>query len=186
LGVFSWFRAFAIIAYACFILHMTLFIREYRPGSLADEAWMQRAVTGLMHHAEATDPLGEIKMRPHLVQAEVVQLLRRLAIGQGVILIAEIDRAAVGLAVGIAPLPEEMDEFASGGRRYGFISDVFVDGKHRSQGIGAALVRQLEVRLGDLGCVAIGLTAYAFDERAMRFYERLGYLPRDITLMKFQ
>ena len=50
-----------------------------------------------------------------------------------------------------------------------------VDEAHRSQGIGAALMHQVEQWARERGCWAVSVNSNVIRERAHAFYKRLGY-----------
>jgi ribosomal protein S18 acetylase RimI-like enzyme len=64
------------------------------------------------------------------------------------------------------------------GRR-GHIYHAAVREAYRRRGIGAALVGAVEAALAREGIPKIALVAYAANEGGNRFWERLGYLPRE-------
>lgn len=64
------------------------------------------------------------------------------------------------------------------------IEAVRVAAKVRSGGIGAALVRDAEMRAVDAGCALIQLTTNALRADAHRFYERAGFVPSHVGFKK--
>jgi ribosomal protein S18 acetylase RimI-like enzyme len=65
------------------------------------------------------------------------------------------------------------------GRR-GMVYHLAVDHRHRRQGVGAALMLELERRLKEKGCIKYYLLVTRDNEQAMRFYEDLGWERMDL------
>lgn len=101
----------------------------------------------------------------------------------GGILVAEEAGVARGFAVwGL--VEEDGFHVAPANRRYGAISDLWVEPGARGAGIGAALIETVEQRLRTVGIGRIELTALAANGDAIRLYRRLGYGPYELTLAK--
>jgi GNAT superfamily N-acetyltransferase len=66
----------------------------------------------------------------------------------------------------------------------GRISMMVVDEALRSQGIGAALVREAERVLAEQGCYMIEVTSHVRRTEAHRFYEKLGYDKTSVRLAR--
>jgi GNAT superfamily N-acetyltransferase len=62
------------------------------------------------------------------------------------------------------------------------LESMFVVGAHRGKGIGQELVREFVPWCRVKGVKRIAVTAYAANEAAVRFYQRLGFEPRTVTL----
>jgi len=64
------------------------------------------------------------------------------------------------------------------------INALFVQRAHWRSGVGRALVQAVEEWAVRRDAVAIGLTAHAQSERALRFYEALGYSRGGVVFIK--
>ena len=71
-----------------------------------------------------------------------------------------------------------------GGGRRALVEAVRVASDLRSQGIGALLMAECEVRARAAGCTIIQLTTDRSRHDAHRFYERLGYQPSHLGMKK--
>jgi len=58
-----------------------------------------------------------------------------------------------------------------------YLEDLFVDEKHRGQGIGAAVFRHLAKRAVAEGCGRFEWAVLNWNEPAIKFYERMGSVP---------
>jgi GNAT superfamily N-acetyltransferase len=54
----------------------------------------------------------------------------------------------------------------------------------RSAGIGALLVDEFAAWARDAGASTLQVTAYAANDRALAFYERIGFTPRSVVLAR--
>jgi len=67
-----------------------------------------------------------------------------------------------------------------------WIEDVVVDESARGQGIGALLNQAAIERARQLGCTTVDLTSRPSREAANRLYQRLGFVPRDTNVYRYQ
>lgn len=63
-----------------------------------------------------------------------------------------------------------------------YIDDLCVDEGHRGQGIAQALYARVKEYARELGCNTITLNVWCGNKGALRFYEKAGLLPRNITM----
>jgi ribosomal protein S18 acetylase RimI-like enzyme len=123
---------------------------ELRPYRESDEA-----VVAALWHAT----LGE--HGPH--NEPVAAIHRRLALDDGLFLVATLDSVLVGTVVG-----------GYDGCR-GWIHKLAVDPAARRQGIARALVARLEELLAARGCLKVNLQVRASNREVVAVYEKLGY-----------
>ncbi len=62
------------------------------------------------------------------------------------------------------------------------LESMYVRGGYRNQGVGARLVGGFLGWVGSRGAERASVTAYATNERAIRFYQRAGFRPRRVSL----
>lgn len=98
---------------------------------------------------------------PHHDPATSLKL--KLAHDGELILVATVDDRVVGAVIG-----------GFDGHR-GWIYSLAVDTAHRRQGVGTALVRQLESLLRQRGCLKLNLQVRASNAEVIGFYEELGF-----------
>lgn len=93
---------------------------------------------------------------------------------------AEIDGELVGLAV------LRMKQMPAGTpmqpRCVAFIDDVVVDAKHRGKGVGTALLNHMKALAKQLNADSLELMVWAFNEPAMRLYQKAGFTLRSAIL----
>lgn len=62
------------------------------------------------------------------------------------------------------------------------LQSMYVRRPKRSRGVGSRLVDEFVAWARDRGAARVSVTAYATNERAVRFYERVGFESRSVTL----
>ena len=70
------------------------------------------------------------------------------------------------------------------GNRHLQILLLYVHPAHRRQGIGTALMDKAEAMARERGDRHIGVQAFTRNQAAVGLYERLGYCPREVVLVK--
>ncbi len=68
--------------------------------------------------------------------------------------------------------------------RFGRIGSIGVTSDHRGRGVGRVLVAAAQEWAETRGCVEVRLTVGAFNKRAARLYEELGYEVRSMLLVR--
>lgn len=102
---------------------------------------------------------------------------------QGKILLFVQNNRAVGLIVGLINNDAE-DHYCFSVPKRGRIEELVVSSTIRCCGIGEKLLEAMEKHLYSVGCEDILLAAFAYNERAIKFYEKHGYHTRMITMTK--
>lgn len=77
----------------------------------------------------------------------------------------------------------ERDDFF-GGPAYGHVSEIAVAAHAEGTGAGGALMREAERWAAERGFERLTLNVFATNDRARRFYERLGYATETVTYAK--
>lgn len=101
------------------------------------------------------------------------RLARCVVLNPGLFLLAEVDGSVVGTVIG-----------SWDGRR-SIVYRMAVDPGWQRRGIGTQLMAEVERRLETLGARSVALLAWRDDERAVGFYESLGYqIEEGVAFMK--
>ncbi|MBR2273507.1 MAG: GNAT family N-acetyltransferase [Alphaproteobacteria bacterium] len=79
-------------------------------------------------------------------------------------------------------IKERIDTFYA---RYGIITNFGVDAFSQCQGIGTALVKEAELYAQKVGLKALDADVFAFNTRAMNFFEKKGFIAIDVYMRKF-
>jgi len=68
--------------------------------------------------------------------------------------------------------------------KLGSILNLGVDKKYQNRGIGTALLNFAEQYVREVGGEALDLSVFAFNKKAVKLYERLGYEIIDVSMRK--
>ena len=113
--------------------------------------------------------LGELH-HPSTALADADTWARMLAQEGRVILLAEVDGRAAGTAdVSFAP------NLTHGAQPRAYVENVAVADDRRRQGVGRAIMTEVERLARDAGCYKVTLMSANHRDGAHRFYEGLGY-----------
>ena len=96
---------------------------------------------------------------------------RKLAVQPELFLVATVDSKIVGTVMA-----------GYDGHR-GWVHYLAISPERRTQGIGAALMAEVEERLGKMGCPKLNLQIRGTNKEAVAFYRKLGYNVEDRVSM---
>lgn len=91
---------------------------------------------------------------------------------------------AVGLIMGIIPGYEEFDYLDYKCPKRGEITELVVSKNIRSKGIGRELMKVMEDYFKENNCEYVLVDVFAYNEKAINFYEKSGYHPRMLVDIK--
>jgi ribosomal protein S18 acetylase RimI-like enzyme len=102
---------------------------------------------------------------------------RHMSSQKSIVLLAESEGEAIGYLVGYLKSsstlrPVKMAELES----------MYVKKTYRNEGVGEQLANKFLEWARKHGVERVSVTAYATNERAIAFYQRLGFLPKSLTL----
>lgn len=127
-----------------------------------------------MHAGNRPDIFKEVLVLPG--EADFSQMISD---EKCVCLAAEADGEVVGMCLMEIRMPRAAHVHH---RQIGYIDDLCVRSDMRGRGIGSKLYEAMKERARELGLVRMELMVWAFNERAKRFYERLGMNVRSCTM----
>lgn len=102
---------------------------------------------------------------------------------QGKILLLEDDGLILGLAVGLVN-NDETDNYDFKCPKRGRVSELVVSEGARGKGFGKILLNAVEEYLYNQNCKNILIDVFAYNEKAISFYENNGYHARVIEMIK--
>lgn len=94
------------------------------------------------------------------------------------------DGKAIGLIMGTIPSYDEYDYLDYKCPKRGSVTELIVSTKIRSKGIGQQLMNKMEEYFKSVGCEYIIIDVFAYNENAIKFYEKQGYHPRMLVDIK--
>lgn len=129
----------------------------------------------LVHHQIRPDIF-----RDNTQKYDAAQLSQILTDPDRPIFVAELDGAVVGYAFCIRKSVPEGGVMLP--RTELYIDDLCVEETMRGRGIATALYRHVCQVARDMGCGSVTLNVWCGNENALRFYEKCGMKPRNITM----
>jgi GNAT superfamily N-acetyltransferase len=129
------------------------------------------------------DTLGRLRRPPGYGATQITRSLRAVA-NHGRFLVAEIRGEIAGFVVGTVRVTTPDEELEAPPTKRGRVEELYVRSGHRSSGVGQSLMSEIEKWFRTEGCDVLRVEVFAPNDRARKFYERLGYVPRDIDQIK--
>lgn len=90
----------------------------------------------------------------------------------------------IGLIMGYIRQYDEYDYLDYKCPRSGEISELIVSKSCRNNGVGRELMKKMEEYLKSIGCKYIFIDVFAYNETAIKFYEKEGYHTRGLINVK--
>ena len=94
------------------------------------------------------------------------------------------DDKAIGLIMGIIPGYDEFDYLDYKCPKRGEITELVVSQKIRSRGVGKELMKVMEDYFRENNCEYVLVDVFAYNENAIKFYEKSGYHSRMLVDIK--
>lgn len=114
-----------------------------------------------------------------IINKHVDRLVKPIRNGQGVILIAEINKKCIGYVAGSI-----QDDFLNVAPVF-YINDLGVDENYRGKGIGTALLQKIEkLAKEEYKLTKIMIGVISGNDGVENLYKRLGYTPYELELVK--
>ena len=101
----------------------------------------------------------------------------------GKIFLAVEDDNMVGLIMGLINNEEESTYDFKAPKR-GRVTELIVSSKSRSKGIGKMLLKTMENYFKEMGCKALLIEVFGYNDKGRNFYNNNGYLERNVEVMK--
>ena len=95
-----------------------------------------------------------------------------------------IEDKVIGLIMGTIPEYDKYDYLDYKCPKRGVITELIVSKKVRNNGIGKKLMEKLESYFKSCGCEYVLVDVFAYNEKAIKFYDKLGYHHRMYTDIK--
>ncbi len=102
---------------------------------------------------------------------------------EGKMFLAVENDKAIGLIVGLIN-NEEQNTYEFRAPKRGRITELIVSSNCRAKGIGRQLMDEMETHFKLVGCKAILIEVFGYNEKAKSFYYRNNYSDRNLEVMK--
>ena len=128
----------------------------------------------------ACDPEGVQVMKKRYREEYLGYVLQLVRQNSGAAFLALRAGEAIGFAAGYIETKDEEDLLTNRCPKRGVVSELVVSSPLRRGRIGRVLLSKLEDFFSENGCEFIAIDVFAPNDTARKFYETLGYRPRNI------
>ena len=94
------------------------------------------------------------------------------------------DNVAIGIIIGIIEEKDEIDKLTNDCAKTGSILELVVKDDIRGNGIGKLLLGKIEQFFKYVDCKRINIEVFGPNKKGLNFYEKNGYITRDIIVSK--
>ena len=160
---------------------MDIKIRQYQPQDYKIVVeWMNK----LQDYLVAIDPLHRMRRADSYGESYTGRLLTKVKNNQGIIYLAEADKAVIGLVAGEIITQTKEDLLESVPSKNGRILELIVEDNFRGQGVGSSLMKEIEKYMISQKCEAVFIEVFGPNHLAHNFYKKFGYQDRSTNILK--
>ena len=137
----------------------------------------------LQEHIHSVDPEGYNIVGVNYREMSFLDIMEDVKKYNGKIMLYAENDEVLGMVIGLINNDtEETYNFRAPKR--GRISELVVKKDVRSKGIGSMLLKSMEDYLHSVGCESILIGVFAYNNEAVKFYEKNGYHNRMLDMIK--
>ena len=141
-------------------------------------------INDLQDYLIKLDPLKRLRRLPEYGEVYTNNLLKKIEKGDGIIYVAKIEGAPVGIIAGILDNWNKDDELEFTPSKPARVLELIVSEESRGKGIGASLMGIIEEHFKNKGCDIIRVEVFEPNKNTHAFYQKCGYEDRMIDLVK--
>lgn len=156
-------------------------IIEYENKYLED---VRNLLTELEEYIVSIDKDELDQVHPEYHEKMALVDLEEVKNNNGMCYLAVDNDRAIGLIMGTIPPYDEYDYLDYKCPKRGIITELIVTSKIRSKGVGQALMEKMEEYFISNDCEYVLVDVFAYNENAIKFYDKKGYHPRMYTDIK--
>lgn len=156
-------------------------IIEYENKYLED---VRNLLTELEEYIVSIDKDELDQVHPEYHEKMALVDLEEVKNNNGICYLAIDNDRAIGLIMGTIPPYDEYDYLDYKCPKRGIITELIVTSKIRSKGVGQALMEKMEEYFISNDCEYVLVDVFAYNENAIKFYDKKGYHPRMYTDIK--
>ena len=156
-------------------------IIEYEDKYLED---VRDLLVELEEYIVSIDKDGLDHIHPEYREKMAILDLEEVKEWNGKCYLAVEDEKAIGLIMGIIPGYDEYDYLDYKCPKRGEITELVITNKVRSKGIGRELMKVMEDYFKENDCEYVLVDVFAYNDNAIKFYERSGYHSRMLVDIK--
>ena len=156
-------------------------IIEYENKYLED---VRNLLTELEEYIVSIDKDELDQVHPEYHEKMALVDLEEVKNNNGMCYLAVDNDRAIGIIMGTIPPYDEYDYLDYKCPKRGIITELIVTSKIRSKGVGQALMEKMEEYFISNDCEYVLVDVFAYNENAIKFYDKKGYHPRMYTDIK--
>lgn len=123
-------------------------------------------------------------MLPEYREGNFQMDMRKVNNQEGKILLAIENDLIVGLIMGIVEEKDEIDKLTNDCAKTGSVIELIVKNNIRGNGIGKILLKEMEEYFKNIHCKRVNIEVFGPNKKGLSFYEKNGYISRDIIVSK--
>jgi ribosomal protein S18 acetylase RimI-like enzyme len=135
-------------------------------------------------HIQSIDPLKWTEYHEGSTEYFIEKMLKDVKEQNGIIYIAKDQKEPIGFIAGYCKDQDEDEEKESIPQKQAHVSELYVRESSRGTGVGHALFVAIEQYFKEKGRDTLRLFVFAPNARARRFYEKEGFVERNLLVMK--
>jgi len=130
------------------------------------------------------DKDGLDQLHPDYRDKMILKDLQEVQDNAGKCYVAVQDGKAIGVIMGIVGTYDRYDYLDYKCPKRGVITELVVSGNVRGNGVGQLLMKTMEEYFKSIGCEYIVIDVFAYNDLAIKFYEKQGYHTRGLLDIK--
>ena len=103
---------------------------------------------------------------------------------EGKIYLAIEDKIVLGVVMGIVDIKDDIDKLTNDCAKTGSVIELVVKSDKRGNAIGKLLLEKIELYFKSINCKRINIEVFGPNKKGLNFYEKNGYISRDIIVSK--
>lgn len=135
-------------------------------------------------YLESVDDLQRINYDKKSAELSINRMIHDADTNYGKVFVAEVDNVIVGFIEGHVYEQSEEEQLEVGKRFIGKISELFVSEEFRGQKLGRILLDAMEKYFASIHCDSVSLNVLYPNVLARDVYEKVGYKPRSLDMIK--
>ena len=110
--------------------------------------------------------------------------MRKVKNQNGKIYLSVEDNVVTGLIIGIVEEADEVDKLTNDCAKTGSVIELIVKNNTRGNGVGKLLLNKIEDYFKSMDCKRINIEVFGPNKRGLNFYNKNGYIIRDMIVSK--
>lgn len=110
--------------------------------------------------------------------------MEKVKMQNGKIFLSIEDELVNGLIVGVVETVDEVDKLTNDCVKTGEVLELIVSKKNRGNGVGKILLNKMEDYFKNIGCIRTNIEVFGPNVSGLKFYEKNGYVVRDMIVSK--